>query len=216
MGLVAEGGEPLKVTGATVSDNLFRTLGAPPRSAARLSPAKASPGETASPSCRTRSGAGASPRIRTSWVAPFSSISSRTSSSGSWHRASSSFSRGRTSGLHFLGVRLAANFKATFSQAVARLEPGVSIALATQELRRSRPTCARPGTGNDWGRTISVAALHETVTGNVRPTLLILLGAVGLILLLASVNLGTLVLGRSIERVAEMAVERRSAPRALD
>ena len=59
---------------------------------------------------------------------------------------------------------------------------------------------------DDWGRTISVAALHETVTGNVRPTLLILLGSVGLILLLASVNLGTLVLGRSIERVAEMAV----------
>ena len=39
-----------------------------------------------------------------------------------------------------------------------------------------------------------------------RPALLILLGAVGLILMLAAVNLGTLVLGRSIERVGEMAL----------
>ena len=62
------------------------------------------------------------------------------------------------------------------------------------------------GRANDWGQTVSVAGLQATVTGNVRPTLLILLGAVGLILLLAAVNLGTLVLGRSIERVTEMAV----------
>src|SRR5689334_8943067 len=30
MGLVAEGGEPIKVTGARISDNLFRALGATP------------------------------------------------------------------------------------------------------------------------------------------------------------------------------------------
>jgi hypothetical protein len=39
---------------------------------------------------------------------------------------------------------------------------------------------------------------------------------VGLILLLAAVNLGTLVLGRSIERVGEMALGPRSAHRADD
>ena len=49
-------------------------------------------------------------------------------------------------------------------------------------------------------------SLQESITGDVRPALLILLGAVGLILMLAAVNLGTLVLGRSIERVGEMAL----------
>ena len=59
---------------------------------------------------------------------------------------------------------------------------------------------------NDWGHDIGAVSLQEAVTGDVRPTLLILLAAVGLILLLAAVNLGTLVLGRSLERAREMAV----------
>ena len=64
----------------------------------------------------------------------------------------------------------------------------------------------RSGKPNDWGQTLRVAALQDTVTATVRPMLLILLAAVGMILLLAAVNLGTLVLGRSIERTREMAV----------
>ena len=59
---------------------------------------------------------------------------------------------------------------------------------------------------NEWGRDGRVVSLQEAVVGDVRSTLLILLAAVGLILLLAAVNLGTLVLGRSIERAREMAV----------
>jgi hypothetical protein len=58
----------------------------------------------------------------------------------------------------------------------------------------------------DWGREARVIGMQESVTGDVRSTLLILLGAVGLILLLAAVNLGTLVLSRSLERAREMAV----------
>ncbi len=53
--------------------------------------------------------------------------------------------------------------------------------------------------------TAAWQSLQRPITGDVRPALLILLGAVGLILMLAAVNLGTLVLGRSIERVGEMA-----------
>ena len=59
---------------------------------------------------------------------------------------------------------------------------------------------------NDWGRTVGVVALQDLVVGEVGPTLVILLAAVGLILLLAAVNLGTLVLGRSIARSRELAV----------
>ncbi|HUQ89937.1 MAG TPA: FtsX-like permease family protein, partial [Vicinamibacterales bacterium] len=62
------------------------------------------------------------------------------------------------------------------------------------------------GRPNQWGQAITVQALQDAITGDVRPALLILLGAVGLILMLAAVNLGTLVLGRSIERIGEMAL----------
>ena len=207
MGLVAEGGEPLKVTGARVSDNLFRTLGVSARLGRTIEPGESQAG-----------------RSRVAVL-----------SDGLWRRrfAADPNVLGRTiqldqqphvvigvlaPGFEFLqpGTDLwaplpwdpsAANFKATFSQAVARLEPGVSIAVGTQELQTLLPGMRRDlARANDWGQTVRVASLQQTVTGDVRPTLLILLGAVGLILLLASVNLGTLVLGRSIERVTEMAV----------
>ncbi len=204
MGLVAEGGEPLKITGAKVSDNLFRTLGA-----------SAALGRTIEP------GEGAT-RVAVL-------------SDGLWRRRFGADANvlGRTIQLdqqpHVIvgvmppgfevlqpGTDLWApmptdaasdNFKTTFSQAIARLKPDVSIDLASSELQALTPAMRRDlGKANEYGQTIRVAALQDTVTGNVRPTLLILLGAVGLILMLASVNLGTLVLGRSIERITEMAV----------
>jgi putative ABC transport system permease protein len=94
-----------------------------------------------------------------------------------------------------------------FSLAFARLRPGVTAAQAHAELQQLAPAMrdAMKKTA-DWGRDARVIGMQESVTGDVRSTLLILLGAVGLILLLAAVNLGTLVLSRSLERAREMAV----------
>ena len=47
MGLVADGGEPIKVTGARVSDNLFQALGARRRSAATIEPGDCDSGTAA-------------------------------------------------------------------------------------------------------------------------------------------------------------------------
>ena len=66
-----------------------------------------------------------------------------------------------------------------------------------------RRTLGRP---DDWGRTLHAASLQGTTTQAVRPALTLLLAAVGLVLLLGAANLGTLVLGRSIERARELAV----------
>jgi putative ABC transport system permease protein len=207
MGLVAEDGEPLKVTGARVSDNLFRTLGA-----------SAALGRTIEPG---ESVAGRDRVVVLSdalWRRRFAADAEILGRAIQLDQQPHVVIGVMAPGFEFLqpGTDLwapltwdpsAANFKATFSQAVARLEPGVSITLASQELQALVPGMRRDlARANDWGQTIRVATLHETVTGNVRPTLLILMGAVGLILLLASVNLGTLVLGRSIERVTEMAL----------
>ena len=97
--------------------------------------------------------------------------------------------------------------RAQFSMAFARLNPDVTVETASAELQQLAPAMREAlNKTAEWGQEGRIVVLQEHVTGDVRATLLILLAAVGLILLLAAVNLGTLVLGRAIERTREMAV----------
>jgi predicted permease len=98
-------------------------------------------------------------------------------------------------------------FRATFSFPFARLQPHVTLDNAAAELARLTAAMrSELKKTAEWGRDGRVVSLQDEVVGDVRSTLLILLAAVGLILLLAAVNLGTLILGRSIERARELAV----------
>jgi putative ABC transport system permease protein len=99
------------------------------------------------------------------------------------------------------------NHKAPFAQGYARLAPQASVPFANDELIALVPAMRRDlGKASDWGETLRVESLQQTVTATLQPTLLVMLAAVGLILLLASVNLGTLVLSRSLERAREIAL----------
>jgi len=207
MGLVAETGEPIKVTGGRVSDNIFQALGARPALGRTVEPGDARPGAPgvavlADKLWRSRFNADPNvigrsiqldgvPHTIVGVMAPDFDI----------------FSRDHDLWSPLTWDPTGKNFEATFSLALARLAPGVTPEAATRELAALAPAMrtelAKP---NDWGQAVNVQPLREAMTGNVRPALLILLGAVGLILMLAAVNLGTLVLGRSIERVAEMAL----------
>jgi len=207
MGLVADGGEPLKVTGARVSDNLFKTLGATAALGRTVEPGDTVPGRNrivvlsdglwrrrfaADPAVIGRSIQLDQDTLTVVGVMP---PSFEVFEPGTDLWAPLAWEPGTSS------------FRTTFSQSVARLAPGVTIEAATRELQSLAPALRRDlARAEDWGQTIRAASLQETITGDVRPALLILLGAVGLILMLAAVNLGTLVLGRSIERVNEMAV----------
>ena len=207
MGLVADSGEPIKVTGGRVSDNMFRALGARPSLGRTIEPGDARPGAPGV--------AVLSDRLwRSRFNADASVIGRGIQLDGEAHTIVGVmppefdiFSRGHDLWSALPWDPSGRNFKATFSQAVARLEPGVTPDAATRELAgltaAMRKDLAKAG---DWGRTVHVLPLRESMTGTVRPALLILLGAVGLILMLGAVNLGTLVLGRSIERVSEMAL----------
>ncbi|MGE0866315.1 MAG: ABC transporter permease [Vicinamibacterales bacterium] len=90
--------------------------------------------------------------------------------------------------------------------AVGRLQPGTTVdqARAGMAAIASRLEQAYPDTNKGW--TTTVTPLHEQVVGGVRPALLVLLAGVGVILLMACVNVANLVLARSVSRQKELAV----------
>ncbi|MGC1294411.1 MAG: ABC transporter permease [Alloacidobacterium sp.] len=91
-------------------------------------------------------------------------------------------------------------------KAVAKLRSGVSVDAARAELAAisQRLTAAYPNANRH--KQMIVVPLQEELTGKARPMLLMLSAAVGMILLIACVNVTHLELARSIERQRELAI----------
>jgi macrolide transport system ATP-binding/permease protein len=89
---------------------------------------------------------------------------------------------------------------------VARLDDGVSIQTALANMKSIAQQLERqyPDSNRDQGA--AVAPLTESIVGDIRPILLVLLSGAGLLLLIASVNVASLLLVRSECRRREIAV----------
>ena len=98
---------------------------------------------------------------------------------------------------------------------LGRLAPGVSLAQANAELDvitasflEESSAANVDGTSAFWPAHAEVVGLREAMVGNTRRALLILLGAAGLVLLVACTNLASTTLARGTARIRELAVRR--------
>ena len=89
---------------------------------------------------------------------------------------------------------------------IGRLRPGVAISAAQSEITAlgKQLTQEHPRDRNNFGGFLTPLAQH--VSGRVRPALLVLACAVGVVMLIVCVNLSSLLLGRMASRQKEIAI----------
>jgi putative ABC transport system permease protein len=91
-------------------------------------------------------------------------------------------------------------------QAIARLKAGATLSQAQAEMNTLSERLARtyPDDDSGWGAVVN--SLREETVGEVRPALLMMLGAVAFVLLIACANVANLILARTFARRKELAI----------
>ena len=93
-----------------------------------------------------------------------------------------------------------------FFEATGLLQPGVTLAQANAELRAASPEYHREFPNTDWRPYFTVGPLRDSIIGDARNSLLMMLGAVALVLLISCANVANLLLVRATVRKREFAI----------
>ena len=95
---------------------------------------------------------------------------------------------------------------AHYINVIARLNHDASVDAAREDMRRVAAHLAQAYPRTNRDTSASVHPLREALVGSIRTSMLVLLGAVGLVLVIVCVNIASLVLIRAVGRGRELAV----------
>jgi putative ABC transport system permease protein len=105
-----------------------------------------------------------------------------------------------------LSARTQSNWDSKPLRVAARLKQGVTIDQAQTEMSRIAAEIAQAQPASNAGEDVRLSSFRQEQSGDIRPALLMLMGAAGFILLITCANLANLLLARVSARSNEMAI----------